>query len=157
MKLIRAGPKGTTELKNGASMSVVDGAIALTLNVWAVEEDMFRICFRKGETFNLDRSWMVAPGLSAEECAPEGRERMDLSGFSCPEVRVSVANASSIGSGGAAMGDVVTVESSRLRVVISGGPLHLEWFWREGDGEWLPLASDLPTGAYYFSRGGGGG
>ena len=103
--------------------------------LFVLEEDILRFLVLPGGTLRQPRSWAVAPG--AEDVPADGRDRFDLSGFSCPCFEISEA------------GEEVTVATPRLRVTIALEGLFCRWESRIG-GTWREVAADRPTQAYNF-------
>ena len=105
-------------------------------HVLALEEDMFRILLQKNGVFAHERSWSI-PG-NAPDVAWEGRNRLDLAGFSCPKIDVRQEETS------------LQLSTSKMRVTIHS-PLYLSWEYFE-DGIWKPFLADRKTGAYMLGR-----
>jgi alpha-glucosidase len=108
------------------------GAVA---HLFLLEEDVARLLLLADGNVTSPPSWAIAPG--AEDIAEPGRDRMDVSGFTCPDVRIDAAD-----------GELV-VETTRLRVTIRLHGLHCIWEQRDGD-SWRLMAADRPTQAYDF-------
>ena len=72
-----------------------------------------------------------------DDVTEPGRDRMDVSGFSCPDVRAVSAD------------EQLIVETTRLRVRIALNGLRCVWEQREGSG-WRVIAADRATQAYDF-------
>ena len=57
-----------------------DGAVAL---ISVLEDDIVRVSVLPDGTWNFRKTWAIAPG--ADDVATEGRDRLDLSGFTLPQ------------------------------------------------------------------------
>ena len=108
------------------------GAVA---HLFVLEEDVARLLLLADGTVTSPPSWAIAPGAS--DIAEPGRDRLDVAGFACPEFRCDEADG------------VLTIETTRLRVVIRLHGLHCTWEQRDDD-RWHPMAADRPTQAYDF-------
>lgn len=80
-------------------------------------------------------TWAVAPGL--DDVPMEGRDRFDLSPFTCPEFTL-VEEAGRL-----------AIETAQIRLSIGLHGLSCHWAMRV-NGEWVDVASDRPTQAYNF-------
>lgn len=109
---------------------LVDGRHLLSLFV--LEEDCIRVLLRKDGAFRLGRTWTIAP---LADVPWEGRDRLDLSGFSCPDFTV------------VADGDRLTLSTTVLRLTV-GTPLTLTWAARMPDGSFQTFAEDRTSNAY---------
>lgn len=117
------------------------GRITLTADTGAVahlfvlEEDIVRLLLLPDGAVKGPPSWGIAPG--AADIAEPGRDRMDVSGFSCPDAAVDERNGT------------LVVETARIRVTIQLHGLHCTWEQRDGD-TWQLMARDRPTQSYDF-------
>ena len=117
------------------------GRVTLTADTGAVahlfvaEEDVVRLLVLAQGRVTSPPGWAIAPG--AADIADPGRDRMDLSGFACPNFRCEEADGA------------LTLETARLRVTVRLHGLHCTWEQRDGDG-WVAMAADRPTQAYDF-------
>ena len=85
------------------------GAVA---HLFVLEEDVARLLLLTDGSVTSPPSWAIAPG--ADDVTEPGRDRMDVSGFSCPDVHVVSGDGQLI------------VETARLRVRIAAWlALHL--------------------------------
>lgn len=109
-----------------------NGAVA---HLFVLEADIMRLLLLTGGKVTSPPSWAIAPG--AADIAEPGRDRLDVTGFACPDFRLEQG------------GDHILVETARLRVTIR---LHgLQCTWEQRDGEaWRLMAADRPTQAYDF-------
>ena len=104
-------------------------------HVFVLEDDVVRLLLLADGQVTSPPSWAIAPG--AADIAEPGRDRMDVSGFTCPDFAIEEADGRL----------TVTTASIRLGVVLHG--LHCTWEQRDGDA-WHPMAADRPTQAYDF-------
>lgn len=105
-------------------------------SLFVLEDDIIRVFCAKGGTTAFDRTWSICPGQT--DVAWEGRDKFDLSGFSLPEYEFKQEGAT------------LSITTSKIRCVVHNDPLWLEWFYLSQDKEWLPLAADRKTGAYFL-------
>ncbi|MEO6216327.1 MAG: TIM-barrel domain-containing protein [Sphingomonas sp.] len=122
----------TARERGRLTLSADTGAVA---HLFLLEEDIARLLLLADGTIKSPPSWAIAPG--AADIAEPGRDRMDVAGFTCPDVRVEIADG------------VLVAETTRLRVTIRLHGLHCTSEQRDGDG-WRLMAQDRPTQAYDF-------
>jgi alpha-glucosidase len=113
---------------HGARLALADGELALRV----LEPAIVRVTWRPGDGYREPRTWAIAPG---SDVPWEGRARDDSRGFSCPPSLVERT------------GNGVRVTTDRLRVLVHGAPLAIEW----ADAQSRVLAADRPTSAYFRS------
>ncbi len=104
-------------------------------HIFVLETDIIGVVVLPTGAWNFQTSWTVAPG--AEDIATEGRDRLDLSGF-------SLADYSSRESDGR-----LIVETGQIRLSIKLQGFLCAWELKRGD-EWVRVARDRPTQAYNF-------
>ena len=117
---------------------LVDGQHTLCLYV--LEPTLFRVLLKRKGELALDRTWSIAPG---QDVPWEGRNREDISGFSCPDWTLEQQD------------QQLVIATEALRVTVHQ-PLWLEWHYRNEAGEWQWLAGDRPTSAYQLNAHGDG-
>jgi alpha-glucosidase len=122
----------TEQARGRLTLTADTGAVA---HLFVLEDDVARLLLLTGGTVTSPPSWAIAPG--AADIAEPGRDRMDVAGFSCPDFHHAIA------------GDVLTVETARLRVSIRLHGLHCRWEQRDG-ADWRLMAEDRPTQSYDF-------
>jgi alpha-glucosidase len=122
----------TERVPGRLTLTADTGALA---HLFVLEEDVARLLLLANGMVTSPPSWAIAPG--AEDIAEPGRDRMGVSGFTCPDVAVEEGEGT------------ITVSTSRLRVTIRLHGLHCCWEQRDGDG-WRLMAEDRPTQAYDF-------
>jgi len=108
------------------------GAVA---HLFVLEEDVARLLLLTDGSVTSPPSWAIAPG--ADDVTEPGRDRMDVSGFSCPDVHVVSGDGQLI------------VETARLRVRIALHGLRCTWEQRD-DAHWRVMSADRATQAYDF-------
>lgn len=110
------------------------------LNLFVLEQGMFRVLIKRENKLALNRTWSIAP----ENDVPwEGRNRESLEGFALPGFTMEE------------LGDTLRISSDKLRVTVHQ-PLWLAWEYLNEAGEWQFLASDRPTSAYLLNAHGDG-
>lgn len=110
------------------------------LNLFVLEQGMFRVLIKRENKLALNRTWSIAP----ENDVPwEGRDRESLQGFALPGFTVEER------------GETLCISTDKLRVTVHQ-PLWLEWEYKNENGEWQLLASDRPTSAYLLNAHGDG-
>lgn len=110
------------------------------LNLFVLEQGMFRVLIKRENKLALNRTWSIAP----ENDVPwEGRDRESLQGFALPDFTVEER------------GETLCISTDKLRVTVHQ-PLWLEWEYKNDNGEWQMLASDRPTSAYLLNAHGDG-
>ncbi|MEW7311632.1 glycoside hydrolase family 31 protein [Buttiauxella gaviniae] len=111
-----------------------------SLNLFVLEQGMFRVLIKRENKLALNRTWSIAP----ENDVPwEGRNRESLEGFSLPGFTVEE------------LSETLRISTDKLRVTVHQ-PLWLEWEYKNDSGEWQMLASDRPTSAYLLNAHGDG-
>jgi alpha-glucosidase len=105
------------------------------VEVFALEPDLIRILHRPPQGLEGPRTWAIAPGV--DDAPAEGRERLDVSGFSNPAFGIEDAE------------DRVIVTTERLRLTVQLDGLFMNWEMAH-EGGWTPIARDRPTQAYNF-------
>jgi alpha-glucosidase len=121
--------------RTGAGVELeVEGAHSLSIRI--LEEALIRVTLRRNGTYRLGRTWAVAP---EGEVPWQGRDREDLSGFSCPGFQIDET-------------DGLSLSTRHLKVTVTE-PLALTWHCRENEGAtWRLLAGDRPASAYMLGR-----
>lgn len=108
------------------------GAVA---HLFVLEDDIVRLLLLADGSVTSPPSWAIAPGQSDIE--EPGRDRLDVSGFTCPAFRRSHD------------AEALVLETARIRLTVRLHGLHCRWEQRDGDA-WVPMAEDRPTHAYDF-------
>ncbi len=114
---------------------VLRAAEGATAHVFVLEQDIVRLLVLPDGQLRFPRSWAIAPGL--EDLPAEGRDRFDISGFSCPEFELQQADGE------------LRIATRELRLTIALDGLRCRWEVLRG-GQWQPAAADRPTQAYNF-------
>jgi len=116
---------------HGIDLSLPDGA---AFSVQVLEEQLVRVRLRPAAGYREPRSWAIAP-TPGTDVPWEGRDRDDLSGFSCPAAQMQ------------SLDGEVTLKTANLRLHLRADPLALRW----QDAQGRPLLSDRETSAYFTS------
>ena len=104
-------------------------------HIFVLEQDLVRALVLPGGELRMPHTWAVAPGLP--DIPPQGRDRMDLSGFSLPAFNLREED------------DHLTLETERIRLRIRLAGLHCHWESMHG-GQWKFAGADRATQAYNF-------
>jgi len=112
-----------------------------TVEILVLEPDVIRVLHRPPGGLSGPRTWAIAPG--AEDVPDEGRDRLDVSGFSQPPFELIQDDGR------------LTVATERLRLTVQLKGLTCRWEMAGPDG-WTTIARDRPTQAYNFGWWGGG-
>lgn len=104
--------------------------------VCVLEEHIVRVMVLPGGTLHHPRTWAIAPG--AEDLPAEGRDRLDLSGFTQPAFLCSQTP------------NRVVIETAKIRLSINLVGFFCTWEVRHY-GEWVYAAGDRPTQSYNFA------
>nr|WP_240688971.1 glycoside hydrolase family 31 protein [Ammoniphilus sp. YIM 78166] len=107
------------------------------VRLYVLEEDIFRVVFLNDNQLELNKTWLVAPGM--DDIAFEGRDRFDLSPFSLPPFEVESGN------------DQVSVATSKLKAVIDLNGFKVRWY-ANTDAGWTLVANDRKTQNYNFEN-----
>ncbi|MBY6136881.1 glycoside hydrolase family 31 protein [Nocardioides marinus] len=103
------------------------------LHIHVLEPTLFRVSLQKDAAWRLNRTWTIAP----EGKAPwHGRNREDLTGFSCPPPEVTTSESE------------ITVATDTLRLRLLS-PLQMIWEAKVG-GTWQCFAKDRATGGIHL-------
>lgn len=102
--------------------------------IMVLEEDIVRVLLYRNQ-LELDRTWAVAPGLS--DVPTEGRNRLDISVFSCPGYQFEHTESQ------------LRVFTDRFILIIELDGLKMSWY-KNNEGSKEPFAQDRETQAYNF-------
>jgi alpha-glucosidase len=119
-------------IQSGVDLDLGNGA---TFSVQVLESTMFRVRYKPKSGYLEPRTWAIAP-QAGHDVPWSGRQRDDLSGFSCPPAQVREQ------PGG------VTLQTDALQVEVRFNPLCLQW--RDAAGR--TLVNDRATSAYFSSK-----
>ncbi|HET6970403.1 MAG TPA: glycoside hydrolase family 31 protein, partial [Phenylobacterium sp.] len=111
------------------------------VEIFVLEPDIVRVLHRPPGGFAGPRTWAIAAG--AEDVADQGRDRLDVSGFSHPPYTLE------------ADAEHLVVATDRLRLTVRLKGLLCKWEMADGGG-WRLIARDRPTQAYNFGWWGDG-
>ncbi|RNM07577.1 TIM-barrel domain-containing protein [Dickeya undicola] len=117
---------------------LVDGSHRFLLYVLA--PGLMRVLIKQHGELRLNRTWSIAP---QQDVPWQGRDRECSEGFPLPGYTLSW------------QGDALQISTAQLRVTVHQ-PLWLAWEYLDAHGQWQPLASDRPTGAYLLNMHGDG-
>lgn len=106
------------------------------VHLFVLEDDIVRVAVLPEGRFDFPRTWAIAPG--AEDVATEGRDRLDLAGFSCPDFDLEEADG------------YLVLTTARLRLSVRLAGFFCRWEMKGADGAWVEIACDRPTQAYDF-------
>jgi alpha-glucosidase len=104
-------------------------------HIWVLEEDIVRVLLLPQGRPQMPRSWTVAPGL--ENLPVEGRDRLDVSGFSLPAFELKEEGAQ------------LQVSTAAVRLTIALEGFFCRWESRH-QGRWQASAADRSTQSYNF-------
>lgn len=121
-----------TRERGRLTLAADTGAVA---HLFVLEDDIVRLLLLAEGRVTSPPSWAIAPG--ADDIAEPGRDRLDVTGFTCPDFAVEEG------------ADAITVTTAQLRLIVRLHGLHCFWQQRDGDG-WIAMAADRPTQAYDF-------
>lgn len=106
------------------------------VRVMILENDLVRVLFSKGDQLEIDKTWLVAPGM--DDVPFEGRNRFDLTPFSLPHYQMHNE------------GETVIIETEMLKLSINLDGFRVSWFFKGRDGSLTQIAADRNTQAYNF-------
>ena len=87
--------------------------------VYVLEDDIVRVRFTKEETPVVEKTWLVAPGMS--DVPKEGRNRDDLSVFSLPSFIAQQ------------QGELFIIETEKLKATITLDGFKIRWEMKQAD------------------------
>ncbi|RSV44476.1 glycoside hydrolase family 31 protein [Sphingomonas sp. ABOLE] len=130
-----SNPPRFTVAEEGQGRITLESDTGAVAHLFVLEQDMVRLLLLPGGTVTSPPSWAIAPGQ--EDIAEPGRDRMDVSGFACPDYRLFHD------------AEQLVLETDRIRLTARLHGLHCCWEQRDGD-DWILMAQDRPTHAYDF-------
>ncbi len=116
----------------GLTLTADDGAV---VHLRVLEPDIIRVAVLPAGAFVMPVTWAIAPG--AEDVAEAGRDRLDVSGFSCPDFDLAETD------------EALVLTTERLRLTVQRLGFACAWEMMTPGG-WAPIAGDRPTQAYNF-------
>ena len=122
-----------TRTENGAQFALDSG---WRCRVYVLGEDLMRVLFTAPDGLREPRTWAIAP--HGAEVPWSGRDRLDVSGFDCPDFEFNDAR------------DGVTLATRALKVHVRSRPFALAWSLADG----TPFASDRVTYPYEWRQAG---
>ena len=114
------------------TLAADNGAVA---HIFVLEDDIVRIAVLPSGGWRLRKTWAIAPGT--DDVPLEGRERLDLAGFSLPSYVCNEVDGR------------LVVETAQIRLSIALRGFFCSWETRQ-DGKWTKAARDRRTQAYNF-------
>ncbi|WP_186017707.1 glycoside hydrolase family 31 protein [Burkholderia gladioli] len=121
---------------HGGNRLALAGSGGAAIEVFVLEEDILRVRVLPDGRARDARSWSIAPG--AEDVALEGRDRLDLSGYTLPAYACSLD----------ATHARIETAQVRLEIALDGG--RLVWHLRDAAGAWRQVLADRATQAVNF-------
>ncbi|WP_040975971.1 glycoside hydrolase family 31 protein [Necropsobacter massiliensis] len=106
----------------------------ITLHIFVLEEDIFRIAFTRNHEFKVPHTWAIAP--DQQDIGWQGRNKWSSHGFTLPDYKFKQTE------------KTLEISTALLKVIVHQ-PLYLEWQYKK-DGEWKTFVTDRKTGAYLF-------
>jgi len=116
----------------GLTLTADDGAVA---HILVLEPDIIRVAVLPAGEFVMAATWAIAAG--ADDVPESGRERLDVSGFSCPEFTLQETT------------ETLVIVTARLKLTVRRLGLLCAWEMMSSDA-WTLIAQDRPTQAYNF-------
>ncbi|WP_221568510.1 TIM-barrel domain-containing protein [Alkalihalobacillus sp. TS-13] len=107
------------------------------IDIYVLEEEIFRVYQPFDKEVTLDRTWIVAPGQ--EDIPYEGRDRFDKSMFTLPPYEVEEQE------------DEISISTSKLKAVITLTGFTIQWYSKNKD-NWVRIAGDRKTQSYNFNN-----
>lgn len=131
---ISPGPRFGLVQRSGACLTLgsAQGHLAY---IFVLELDLVRLLILPSGRLRGPRTWAIAPG--AEDVPQEGRERLDLQGFTLPEYEVEEDE------------EQLRVLTAQLRLTVRKDGLRCRWEVRRR-GQFELIAHDRRTQAYNF-------
>ncbi|WP_323121205.1 glycoside hydrolase family 31 protein [Burkholderia alba] len=118
---------------NRVQLQSDDGA---RIDLFVLEDDVIRVRVLPDGQATTPRTWSIAPG--GDDVEPEGRDRLDLSGFALPRYAVTTDAGR------------IRVETAGIRVDIAPEGGRFTWQLRDDSGAWRTVLADRATQAYNF-------
>ena len=103
--------------------------------IFVLEDDIVRVAVLPSGDWRGPKTWAIAPG--ADDVAQEGRERLDLTGFSLPAYSCVETD------------EQLVIETGRIRLSVALQGFFCSWETRQGE-RWAKVARDRRTQAYNF-------
>ncbi len=126
----------TLQKADGNVLTFTSVHTGTVVRVFVLEDDIIRVLFSDG-ALRPDKTWMVAPRM--EDIPREGRDRLDISPFSCPKFSTSEKDG------------VFTLETAKIKVDFVLDGMKASWYYKSPEGCVL-LARDRQTQAYNFNH-----
>jgi alpha-glucosidase len=104
--------------------------------IFILEPEIMRVMVLPDGDIRHPRTWVIAPG--ADDVAVNGRDRFDVTGFSCPAYHIDQSR-----------DDYLVLSTKSLRLTIRLLNFYCRWEQKHGD-DWIDIAKDRPTQAYDF-------
>jgi alpha-glucosidase len=131
--MVSINPPEFTLAENAGNRLTLRSPAGHVAHVFVLEQDIIRVMVLPEGALRSRRSWAVAPGQ--EDVLSEGRDKFDLSGFSCPAFSLEDTP------------EGLAVTTGRLRLSIRLRGFYSTWETRVG-GTWRGAAADRATQNY---------
>ena len=105
------------------------------MEIFVLEEDIVRVRVLPDGEAHGPRTWAIAPGL--DDVDIEGRDRLDLSGYTLPSFRQHADDTE------------LCIETAQIRLTVALQGGHCSWDLRSGE-KWQRVLQDRATQAYNF-------
>ncbi|HEY2359167.1 MAG TPA: glycoside hydrolase family 31 protein [Phenylobacterium sp.] len=126
--------------RDGPRLSLTSDA-GYAVEIFVLEPDIIRVLHRAPSGPAGPRSWAIAPG--AEDAPDDGRDRLDVTGFSAPDFSLHESDGR------------LVVATDRLRLTVRLAGPFFDWEIADAGG-WTLIARDRRTQAYNFGWWGAG-
>ncbi len=111
------------------------GSTPATAHVFILEDDIVRVMVLPDGAIHQPVTWAIAPGF--DDVPVEGRDRFDLSGFTCPDFTLDEQPGR------------IAIQTSQVRLTVDLLGFFCHWEVCVNC-QWLEAARDRPTQAYNF-------
>ena len=120
---------------DGNVLTFTSEAVSEIVRVFVLEDDIVRVLITNGDLL-LKKTWAVAPNM--EDIPRKGRDRLDISPFSCPKFTTSEKDG------------VFVLETAKIRLCITLDGFKASWYEKNNE-TWTLVARDRQTQNYNFA------